>query len=484
MSVTTTTAPDQSLEQNPPTGSQPVLKATLKQRHTTMIALGGVIGAGLFVGSSAHIARGGPATVLSYLAAGIVVMMIMRMLGEMAVAYPTSGSFSEYARKSLGDWAGFAVGWMYWWEWVIAIAVEVTAGAAIMHSWLPAVPLWAFSLGLMVVLTLTNLISVRSYGEFEFWFASIKVIAILVFVGAGISFVCGLWPHHPLDFSNLTSHHGFMPNGISAVLSGIAIVIFSFFGGEIATIAAAESADPRRAVSHATRSVVGRVLVFFVLSILLIVTILPWNRIEVGKSPFASALAFMGIPGAAEVMTVVVLTAVLSALNSGIYATSRMLFSLARREHALRGLTKVSRRGVPVKAVLAGTVVGYISVIMSFVSPTMVFPFLINSAAVLALFVYLFIALTQLKMRARLEREEPHRLTLPMWGYPYTTWISIVLIVGVIVSMAFVPTLRSQLLVSLISVAIILMTYAFKVRKRPQHDTINPVPVSIEQTPS
>src|SRR3954462_4508878 len=430
------------------------LQSGLKRRHVTMISLGGVIGAGLFVGSGAVINQTGPAAVLSYLIAGVLVVLVMRMLGEMAVAHPTTGSFADYARLSLGDWAGFATGWLYWWFWVIVLAVEAVAGAEIIQRWFDA-PIWVSSLVLMILLTLTNLASVRSYGEFEFWFASIKVAAIIAFIVLALGFALGLIGSGG-GFSHLTGDHGFAPAGGGKVLTGVVIVIFAFVGAEIATIAAAESDDPRRAVTKAMNSVIGRVLVFYVLSVFLIVSILPWNSTKLGESLFVAALDEIGIPGAADVMNAVVPTAVLSCLNSGIYVASRMMFALARRGDAPQWTTKITGRGVPARAILMATSVGYVSVIFAALWPETIFLWLVNSSGAVALFVYLLIALSQLRMRARLEREDPEKLQVRMWGYPFLTWLAIAAIVVVIGSMAFVDDVRDQLWWSLGSLAVVL----------------------------
>src|SRR6476620_3031856 len=233
----------------------PVLKKGLSQRHLTMIAIGGVIGAGLFVGSGAVINDAGPAAFLSYAITGLLIIMVMRMLGEMAVANPSTGSFADYARRAMGGWAGFSVGWLYWYFWVIVVGFEAVAGAKILTYWFDA-PLWLLSLILMILMTATNLFSVSSFGEFEFWFAGIKVAAIVVFLVLGSLFVLGLWPPKSLDFSNLWSHGGFFPLVVMAITVGVVTVIFSMVGAEIATIAAAESSDPERAVAKAANSVI------------------------------------------------------------------------------------------------------------------------------------------------------------------------------------------------------------------------------------
>jgi GABA permease len=277
------------------TTSAPELHKGLKQRHLTMIAIGGVIGAGLFVGSGVVINETGPAAFLTYAVTGVLIVLVMRMLGEMATANPSTGSFADYARRALGGWAGFSVGWLYWYFWVIVVGFEAVAGAKVITYWISA-PLWLLSLGLMLLMTATNLFSVRSYGEFEYWFAGIKVLAICVFLVLGGLFVIGLWPGRSFDLSNLTAHGGFFPKGVGAVFSGIVVVIFSMVGAEIATIAAAESKDPERSIARATNSVVVRIAVFFVGSVFLLAAILPWNSTELGASPYVSAFKQMGLP--------------------------------------------------------------------------------------------------------------------------------------------------------------------------------------------
>jgi GABA permease len=428
------------------------LQKGLKPRHMTMISLGGVIGAGLFVGSGAVMNGTGPAAVLSYVVAGALVVLVMRMLGEMAVANPAVGSFMEYTRKALGDRGGFTVGWLYWYFWAIVLAVEAVAGSEILQNWLPGVPVWLMSLILMTLLTATNLASVRNFGEFEFWFASIKVAAILVFIAIGIGYLVGIGGGDSPGLSNLTSHGGFFPEGGVTVLSGIVVVIFAFVGAEIVTIAAAESEEPEEAVAKATSQIVWRVLIFYVLSVFLVVAILPWNASEVGDSPFIAALDEIGIPGAADIMNAVVVTAVLSCLNSGIYTGSRMLLALSRRGYAPKALGETNGRGVPAKAILLTVSIGFGSVILQAISPDQVFTWLVNSSGAVALFCYLLIAVSQLVLRKR-ATEEPK---LKMWLFPYLTYVSIAAMVIVIGAMALVDDVRSQLWWSLGSLALVL----------------------------
>jgi GABA permease len=433
------------------------LKRGLKQRHLTMIAIGGVIGAGLFVGSGVVMNETGPAAFLSYLVTGVLIILVMRMLGEMATANPSTGSFADYARRALGGWAGFSVGWLYWYFWVIVVGFEATAGAKIIQYWWKGPELWMLALALMVLMTATNLVSVKSYGEFEYWFAGIKVAAIIAFLVLGTLFVVGLWPGQSFDVSNLTDQGGFLPNGAGAIFSSIVVVVFSMVGAEIATVAAAESHDPRKAIAKATQSVIVRVLTFYVGSVFLLVCILPWNSPELGASPYVAAFQEIGIPGAADLMNAVVLTAVLSCLNSGLYTASRMLFVLAGRREAPMRLITVNSRGVPVWAILASTVVGFLCVIAAYVSPDTVFLFLLNSSGAVILFVYLLIACSQFVLRRRTQDD---KLAVKMWLFPYLTIAAAIGIVAILVQMFFKSDTRSQILLSLLSWGIVLGLYA------------------------
>jgi len=440
-------------------GGDDGLKAGLKNRHLSMIAIGGVIGAGLFVGSGAGIAAAGPGILLSYALVGTLVVLVMRMLGEMAAADPVSGSFSSYADRALGRWAGFTIGWLYWFFWVVVLAVEATAGADILTGWVPAVPQWGWALIVMVVLTATNLFSVGSYGEFEFWFAGIKVVAIAAFIVIGGLAMFGLLPGASdgvIGTANLTGHGGFLPNGPGAVLTGVLMVVFSFMGSEIVTLAAGESANPRKAVARATNSVIWRIAVFYLGSILIVVTLLPWNSPEVKKSPYVAVLDHIGIAHAGQVMDVVVLTAVLSCLNSGLYTASRMAFSLGGRGDAPKSFSRTTERGVPATAILASVVFGFVAVFFNYAYPDTVFQFLLNSSGAVALFVWLVICFSQLRMRRILERESPERLTVKMWAYPYLTWVTIGMIVFVVGYMFTDSTGREQMVLSMLAAAVVL----------------------------
>jgi GABA permease len=446
------------------------LQAGLKNRHLTMIAIGGVIGAGLFVGSSSGIATAGPGILLSYALVGTLVVLVMRMLGEMSAANPTSGSFSAHADRALGRWAGFSIGWLYWFFWVVVLAVEATAGAKILEGWVPAVPQWGWALIVMIVLTATNLVSVGSYGEFEFWFAGIKVVAIGAFIVVGLLAVFGVLPGVHADkasFGNLTSHGGFLPHGPGAILTGVLLVVFSFMGSEIATLAAGESENPQKAVTKSTNSIIWRIGVFYLGSILVVVSLLPWDDASIKKDgSYVAALNSLGIAHAGEIMNVIVLTSVLSCLNSGLYTASRMAFSLGERGDAPKAFARVNSRGVPMTAILASVVFGFVAVFFNYLSPDTIFLFLVNSSGAVALFVWLVICFSQLRMRKIIQREAPEKLVVRMWLYPYLTWATATLIVGVLVYMLFDTEHdgRETVLLSLMVAAVVLVIAVVKER--------------------
>jgi GABA permease len=439
------------------------LRRALRVRHMQMIALGGVIGAGLFVGSGVVIKATGPAAVVSFALTGALVVLVMRMLGEMAAAYPTIGGFYEYNRLALGELAGFMTGWMYWYFWIIVVALEAVAGARLLGLWFPSIKPWEFTLALMTVFTLLNLLSVRSWGEAEYWFASIKVAAITLFLAVGAAAIVGLWPGLPGGAANLTAHGGFMPMGLTPVLTGAVAATGFYFGSEIITVAAAESAEPERAVARAMQSVVSRVLVFYVGSILVVVILVPWNDPGI-LQPYATALAALRIPAAAQIMNAVILTAVLSALNSGLFASSRMMMALALRGDAPRGLSRIDARGVPARAILLSTAFGYAAVVMNYLSPERVFAFLVDSYGTVALFVYLLIAMAQLRLRRRLELEAPERLRVRMWGYPALTILAIGTMFAILAAMALIPDQRAPLLFGVLSALAMLLGYGLRRR--------------------
>jgi L-asparagine transporter-like permease len=431
-----------------------------------MISIGGIIGAGLFVGSSVAIAATGPAAVLSYLLTGVLVLLVMRMLGEMAVALPMTSSFTEFARVGLGPWAGFVCGWLYWYFWIIVVPVEAIAGANILHQWLPLLPPWQLGLGLMAVMTAVNLMSARSYAEFEFWFASIKVAAIIVFIALTAAYVSGWTSPQGATLGNLTRYGGFMPSGPISVLATAVTVLFALTGAEIATVAAAESAEPARAVARLTTSVIVRILVFYVLSISLIVAAIPWTAVRAGESPFTLALRTMHFGWASTAMSAVILTAVLSCLNSAFYVCSRVLFLLAASGDAPQWLVQVNVRHVPTRSVWIGAVAGVIGIMSATLSPHRVFAFLQNASGALMVFIYILIALAQIRLRREREQRGEPAPALLMWLFPWASYATVAGFTAVVVAMAVTPGQQSDLYFSLLTLVVVFLAYALLRRRR------------------
>ncbi|MEV4441231.1 amino acid permease [Streptomyces sp. NPDC049577] len=430
----------------PPTTTEAALSRGLKQRHLSMIALGGAIGAGLFVGSGVGIRAAGPAIIVAYVLAGGLVLLVMRMLAEMSAAEPATGSFSVHASRALGRWAGLTAGWLYWSLLVVSVAAEAIGAADIMTGWLPAVPGWTWMTLFMAVFTGSNLAAVRRFGDLEFWFAGLKIAAICVFLLLGALAVFGLLPGaEPPGTRHLTAHGGFMPNGWHGLALGLVAAVFAYGGLETVTIAAAESTDPVRAVGRAARTVVWRICLFYIGSMALIVTLLPWDGTSAHTSPYAGTLGRIGIPGAGHIMNAVVLVALLSAMNANIYGSSRMLYSLVQRGDAPRALGRVTR-GVPRAAVLASAAFGFAAVVLSVIWPDTVFPFLLNTVGATILIVWFLIGLSQLRLRRRRERQGVPGPPVRMWLFPHLTRLALLAIGAVLVVMVIQPESRTQVL--------------------------------------
>ncbi|MET7593792.1 amino acid permease [Streptomyces sp. NPDC005481] len=424
----------------------PPLSHGLKQRHLSMIALGGVIGAGLFVGSGAGIAAAGPSIVVAYALSGLLVMLVMRMLGEMSAAHPSSGSFSAHAERAIGPWAGFASGWSFWVLLCTAVGLEGIAAAGIVADWLPGTPEWAWVALFVAVFCAANLAAVKNFGEFEFWFAALKVGAITLFLVLGVLAIAGLLPGTDSPgTANLTGEGGLLPKGGEGLVVGLLASVFAYGGLETVTIAAAESEDPVQGVARAVRTAMWRIALFYVGSMAVVVTLVPWDSAEVlERGPYVAALDHLGIPGAARLMDVVVLAALLSAMNANVYGASRIAYSLVERGQGPKPLGRVSG-GVPRVAVLASCVFGFGCVLLSYWRPDDVFPWLLNMIGAVILVVWIFIAVSQLRLRRTLEREAPERLTVRMWAFPFLTWLALAGMAAIFVLMARQPDTRVQL---------------------------------------
>lgn len=413
-----------------------------------MMSIAGVIGAALFVGSGSIIAAAGPAVILAYCAGGALVVFIMRMLGEMAATSPDTGSFSTYAERAIGRWAGFTIGWLYWWFWVLLMAWEAYVAGLILHEWFPLLSVNVFTLMMTITLTAINFMRVSKYGEVEFWFALIKVIAIVLFIVLGILAISRLWPVGGVSgLSNLSAHGGFMPNGLGPVIVALLGVMFSFLGAEIVTIAASESKNPVEQTKRAIKSVVWRICLFYIGSIFLIVCIVPWNDpllSQTGYGAYRRTFEILGIPATKWIMNFVVLTSVSSCFVSGHYTASRMLYSLSKRGDAPALFQKTRKNGTPVFAVLASCVVAFAIALMNFfdaLKPREILDILMNTTGMIAMLVYLVIAISQLRLRRKMEREG-QEIKLKMWFFPWLSYLVIAFIIASLIAMTFIEQYR------------------------------------------
>lgn len=445
----------------------------MKPRHLVMMALGSAIGTGLFVGTGSAIALAGPAVLVSFLVACVILVLVMRAMGEMAAAQPARGAFSLYAEQAMGRTAGQTLGWLWWVQLVIVIAAEATAAAQILHELWPAVPQWAMALAFMVLFTVLNLISVKALGESEFWFALLKVGAVVVFLLLGAALLLGLLPAASPGLENLTEHGGFMPNGITGVAAALLVVVFAFGGTELVTVAAAETEDPQRNIIRAIRTIVVRLLVFYVGAVTLMVLILPWNDQGLSSSPFVAVLTEAGLPGAQTVMAVVIAVALLSALNANLYGASRMLQSLSSRGSAPRRFSRLSAQGVPRAAVLASVLFGFVTVGLNYLWPEALLGFLLNTIGSTVLVVWTLSLISQIVLRRRADRAGKE-LPFRMWAFPYLSYLALALI-GVIFLLGLSdPVVRSQLgLTAGLVVAIAVLCKVLRPRTGSEAEGVN-----------
>ena len=438
----------------------------LQVRHLTMMGLGSAIGAGLFLGTGVGINAAGPGVLISYLIAGFIVVLVMQMLGEMAAARPASGSFSTYAEMAFGSSAGFVLGWLYWFMLVMVLGAEITGVGAIMGAWF-GIDGWIPALIGVVVLTAVNLANVRGFGEFEFWFAFIKVAVIIGFLVIGVLMVFGLLPGTTYTGLMHIQESGFLPNGLSGVTAGLLAVAFAFGGIEIVAIAAAEAEDPKRSIAAAVRSTIFRITVFYLGCVAIIALLLPYSQIEgadtAAESPFTLVLQEANIPGAVGFMELVIVLALLSAFNAQIYSSSRLVYSLARRGEAPRALTATNKENVPHLAVIVSMVFAFISVGLQVVfSNTSVLTFLLNAVGGCLLVLWIMIALSQIKLRPQLETSG--ELTVRMWAYPYLSWVAVLMLVGLGILMLTDPS-TSQQIIAVLAVVIFLVIVAALTRR-------------------
>lgn len=445
------------------TNSQQSLKRGLKNRHLQMIALGGAIGTGLFYGSASTIQLAGPAISLSYLIGGCVIFFIMRMLGEMAVDNPVSGSFSSYANTYWHEFVGFLSGWNYWMNYVIVSMVELTAVGIYINYWLPDVPQWLSALICLIIITVINLINVKLYGEFEFCTAIIKVVAICCMIIFGIYIICTDMGTFPENLSNLWSHGGYLPNGWWGLALSLVVVMFSFGGIELIGITAGEADEPQKSIPKAINQVIWRILIFYIGTLVVLMILYPWNEVGLEASPFVQIFSNIGIPATANILNFVVLVAALSAYNGILYGTSRMLYGLAKEGNAPKIFASLSRTGIPMVGILVSAVIGIILVIMTYYFPKELFMYLLSIVVAGLIISWFIITITHMKFRLKFTRENRlDELKFKSLFYPYTNYFCILFLIVVVVIMTQIPDMLISIIVLPIWVIFIYMTYLFK----------------------
>lgn len=450
-------------------GAPRALGRTLARRHIALIALGGVIGAGLFVGSSVAINAAGPAITVSYLLAGLVVLAVMMMIGELSQEHPSAQGFTELIRVQGGPGLGFVIAWLYWYAWVMTIAIEAVAAANILEPWFP-IPVWQLSVGLILAITGLNLLSTRSFGEFEFWLSSVKVVAVGAIILAALTFSVGLWGAHQSTWSNLFDHGGFMPRGIRSIFTGVVAVFFSMCGAEVTTIASVEAREGAGSGTRMAVTLMVRLTAFYVVSMLLIIVVVPWTSIIPGISPFITALETMGLRQAGTLMGAVVLTAILSNLNTSLYVSSRVLYTLAGHAEAPRRLGQLNARRVPDRAVLLGCASGLGCLVISFTSAQSAFVFLVNGIGAVSLFIYTTVCITHLQMRYQVKRRTGTRTPgIPLW----VDYAAILAMGSFLLVMALNSGLISPLSIDAIPVGAVIAAYLYVRRRRERHPSVS-----------
>ncbi|MDC8759450.1 amino acid permease [Janthinobacterium fluminis] len=429
--------------------SEQGLHRGLGERQIRLMALGAAIGVGLFLGSGNAIKMAGPGIMLSYIIGGAVIFMIMRALGEMAVHNPVAGSFSRYAQDYIGPLAGYLTGWNYWFLWLVTCVAEITAVAIYMGVWFPDMPRWLWALAALATMGSVNLLAVKAYGEFEFWFALIKVVTIvLMIIGGTGMIVFGLGNDGvAVGIANLWSHGGFFPNGAQGVLMSLQMVMFAYLGVEMIGLTAGEAANPKKSIPDAINSVFWRILIFYVGALFVILSIYPWNEIGTQGSPFVMTFERLGIKTAAGIINFVVLTAALSSCNGGIFSTGRMLYNLAQQGQALPMFAKTTASGVPRRAILVSMVALLFGVLLNYLVPEKVFMWVTSISTFGAVWTWGVILVTQIKFRQSLPAAERAALAFRMPFWPYGSWIALAFLALVIGLMAYFPDTRVALVV-------------------------------------
>jgi AAT family amino acid transporter len=457
------------------------LQRGLKERHIQMIAIGGAIGVGLFLGSAKAIQQAGPSLLLSYLVAGVAIFLIMRALGELLLYRPVAGSFATYADEFVGPWAGFVTAWTYWLMWIVIAMAEITAAGIYVQYWLPGLPQWIPALVALVALLGVNLIAVGVFGEFEFWFAIIKVVTIIGMILLGLAIVVfGISSiGHSASFSNLWSSGGFLPKGFKGPFLALQIVMFAFLGVELIGVTAGEAQNPNKTIPSAINKVIWRILIFYVGALVIIMSLVAWNHLNPKDSPFVVVFSRVGIPTAAGIVNFVVLTAALSSCNSGIFSTGRMLYTLAGFRQAPAGLRKVSRHKVPAAGMMVSFVAMLAGVLLNYFIPASAFAYITSIATVCGLFVWGMVMFSHLRYRRAVSAGQLPEGDFRMPLTPGGNWFVLGFLALVLVLLAFNKDTRIALYVTPVWVLVMVIGYF---ASRAHHVRLSPVPVAVPKT--
>jgi histidine transporter len=439
------------------------LKRGLSARHIRFMALGSAIGTGLFYGSASAIQMAGPAVLLAYLIGGAAVFMVMRALGEMAVHNPVAGSFGQYASTYLGPMAGFILGWTYAFEMVIVGMADVTAFGIYMGFWFPEVARWIWVLGIVSVVGGLNLCNVKVFGEMEFWLSLLKVAAIVAMILGGFGIMLFGISSAPgaqaTDISNLWSHGGFMPNGVGGLIASFAVVMFAFGGIEIIGVTAGEAKDPQHVLPRAINAVPLRILLFYVLTMLVLMSIFPWQQIGSQGSPFVQIFDNLGISSAATILNIVVISAAISAINSDIFGAGRMMYGLAQQGHAPKGFAKLSRNGVPWMTVVVMSGALLLGVLLNYLIPENVFLLIASIATFATVWVWLMILVTQVAMRRSMSAEQVAQLKFPVPFWPYAPMAAIAFMLFIFGVLGYFPDTQAALIVGVVWIVLLVLAY-------------------------
>jgi L-asparagine transporter-like permease len=448
------------------------LARQLSQRQLAMLATGGAIGTGLFLGSSFAVRAAGPSVIITYLVGALVALLLMGALAEMAAVHPSAGSFGLFAEIYFSRWAGFVSRYTFWAASCIAIGGEAVAVAIYCRFWFPGIPGWIWVVGCSAALVLVNALSVAQFGEFEYWFSTIKVVAIVLFIVFGAALLLGL-NHTSAQTSNYTAHSGFFPNGFGGTWVAIVFVIYSYIGTEAVAVSGGEARDPRHTVPRAMRSMVLRLIALYVGAVAVLVGVVGWDQIQPGSdvkaSPFVSVFTLVGVPAAAHIINFVVLTAALSSMNCNLYVVSRLMFSLSRGGYAPAALGRIRPNGIPLNAVLASSAGLAVAIVIAVFVPEGAYAYLFGIALFGGLFAWLIIFVTHLAFRRTWTREDRGPLPFKMIGYPFTSLLGVALMLSIMATEWWAEGMRIALIAGLPWLALISLVYYLHSARQKRH---------------